>query len=283
MRKYLITYADFRFKTSAERLKQEAEQLEIFDEVIIYTQESLPSFVTNQWLFNQERGGGYWIWKPYIVLDCLKRMNEDDIVLYVDSGCKLYESNEWSKYFEELNSYNGLFFQYRSCVYQPWIEWFSDKYPNLDSSKYGKAVLKNWTKKTVLDFFEPYFKNNQWKEECMFISGIFFLKKTDETLLFISEWYNIMSLNPEMVFDVLEIEKEGQAPFFVEHRHDLSLLSILILFFKEKYLFRIFPENIELRDNTQAIHAARIWGEIKNKKSFSGRFKSYIKHICLKL
>ena len=34
----------------------------------------------------QPRGGGYWVWKPWIIVDTLRQMKENDVLVYVDSG-----------------------------------------------------------------------------------------------------------------------------------------------------------------------------------------------------
>ena len=36
---------------------------------------------------NNKRGYGYWLWKSYIVKKQLELMKEGDILLYADSGC----------------------------------------------------------------------------------------------------------------------------------------------------------------------------------------------------
>src|SRR6185369_15940661 len=33
---------------------------------------------------SHERGGGYWLWKPYVVLDALESVREGELVLYSD-------------------------------------------------------------------------------------------------------------------------------------------------------------------------------------------------------
>lgn len=37
-------------------------------------------------ILEQRRGAGYWLWKPYVIRDCLRRADEGDVVLYVDAG-----------------------------------------------------------------------------------------------------------------------------------------------------------------------------------------------------
>ena len=37
-------------------------------------------------IFSQKKGAGYWLWKPYIILETLEEIPENDILLYADSG-----------------------------------------------------------------------------------------------------------------------------------------------------------------------------------------------------
>jgi hypothetical protein len=39
-----------------------------------------------------ERGGGFWIWKPYIIHDAINKVNPNDILVYADAGCTLNNS-----------------------------------------------------------------------------------------------------------------------------------------------------------------------------------------------
>ena len=40
----------------------------------------------NQSILDEERGGGWWVWKPYVILDALSKVEEGDYVLYCDCG-----------------------------------------------------------------------------------------------------------------------------------------------------------------------------------------------------
>ena len=45
------------------------------------------NFITkNTRILRHERGAGYWLWKPYIILKYLKTLNEGDYLFYCDSG-----------------------------------------------------------------------------------------------------------------------------------------------------------------------------------------------------
>ncbi|MEO1909013.1 MAG: hypothetical protein ABGX10_01060, partial [Paracoccus sp. (in: a-proteobacteria)] len=45
-----------------------------------------PFWDENRFILEQERGAGYWLWKPWIILQKLREVGPDDIVIYNDAG-----------------------------------------------------------------------------------------------------------------------------------------------------------------------------------------------------
>ena len=39
----------------------------------------------NKNIFSHSKGGGYWLWKPYIINETLKKINDNDVLFYLDS------------------------------------------------------------------------------------------------------------------------------------------------------------------------------------------------------
>jgi hypothetical protein len=83
----VISYATNKFKQSQEILHEHAIRRGA-DTVINYSPSDLDSdFVKrNINILKQPRGGGLWLWKPYIILKALLNCNEGDKLLYCDSG-----------------------------------------------------------------------------------------------------------------------------------------------------------------------------------------------------
>ena len=59
-------------------------------------------------IINIKRGGGLWSWKPDVVYTTLNKMNENDILVYCDSGCVLQDSLEWKKFWFILERYDYI-------------------------------------------------------------------------------------------------------------------------------------------------------------------------------
>jgi len=90
MKKYFVNFATPEFYGSQERLNKTAEGYGF--KAFSYTMEGIKGtnfYKRNKALLSEKKGAGYWSWKPYIVLDVMKRMKEGDLLVYCDSGLKL--------------------------------------------------------------------------------------------------------------------------------------------------------------------------------------------------
>jgi hypothetical protein len=64
-------------------------------------------FITyNQSIFNLRKGGGYWLWKPYIINMFLKLIQDGDIVFYLDS--KYYFVQDFAALYESYLQQNDF-------------------------------------------------------------------------------------------------------------------------------------------------------------------------------
>ncbi|MDN3017798.1 hypothetical protein PH210_16485 [Paenibacillus sp. BSR1-1] len=91
--KYLVNYANRNFYGSQARLNASALKFGI-DQVFSYQEKDIIGtefFKKNDEILNQPRGAGYWLWKPYIILDVLSKIKENDIVVYSDSGIEIID------------------------------------------------------------------------------------------------------------------------------------------------------------------------------------------------
>jgi len=79
---------------AGNRLIQQANNLNIFTETNLYTSEDLKldqSFWPqhNNFINNNHRGYGYWLWKPYLIKKKMEEMKDGDVLLYLDCGCEI--------------------------------------------------------------------------------------------------------------------------------------------------------------------------------------------------
>ena len=253
MRKHkriFIAYGDSNCTYSLSRIAKQASGLHLFDKIILYTPDNLPTYIRKSPLMQYSYGGGYWAWKPCIINETLKKFEEGDIVCYVDAGCTLRNGIEWTLYFEFMNDYDMLCFKYR------------DEYPSWQ--KYGSTStqIKHWGKKNTLLFLDEWVGNKQWREENKIFGGLLFVKSKKNPI--IRDWLKLTLQYPEIIIDPSEQELKNQYPFFALHKHDQVLLVALTFKYKQNCL--ILPETCETCGRRVAIYASRI--RAKNKEQY---------------
>ena len=134
-KKYFLTYnsnKDFNF--SNRHLVNLVERSNLFDGIFNYSQKDLSSEFVAKYrdILKMPRGGGYWLWKVDIIQQTLKKISENDILLYMDSGStfNFRGKEKFKKYCTELgdSSYGLLNF---STIFKE----------------------KHWTTKNIFDYF----------------------------------------------------------------------------------------------------------------------------------
>ena len=208
---------------AVDRLVRQANALNIFTEVKGYTAEYLQDdeyFFNKHVTFinNNRRGFGYWIWKPYIIKQWMDKMEDGDVLFYIDVGCELGIENR-DKLIE--------------CI---------DLVKNVKTNKImathsaGQIEIK-WCKKDLIEKLgmddEDFLNSTQIQ------SGIILLLVCPETRKLVNEWYDI-SCDYHNIDDSPSVSKNYDS--FVEHRHDQSVFSMLA----KKY--KLISDNMLLED-----------------------------------
>lgn len=206
---YFCSFGDSRFQHSRERITEQAESLALFEDIFIYNELDLaPSFVADfrVQLEAGSPGYGFWVWKPYVILTCLEKMSDGDVLLYTDMGCHLdYRGKfRFMKYWEEVK-YNESGF--------------------LVSDLEPERLERVWTKGDLLDYFGV--RNNPLVvDTAQYQSGIIFIRKEKQTIDIIKRWLNVYYDSFALAdnFPSISPDMEG----FKKHRHDQSMLSVLL-------------------------------------------------------
>jgi len=206
MKLFFCTYGNDEYKESRRRISYQALEFP-FDNIMIYTPSDLNDDFKSKHaiILKEKRGGGYWIWKPYILLETFKKMKEGDVLLYTDSGCYLNNGGlkRFNEYIEMMKEYDLLSF-------------------SLD------FLEKAWSKMDTIKAINPEGKDSE-----QLLDGIFFIKKTGENIKLIEEWY-MYSHNYHLLDD--SPSKEPNDLSFKEHRHDQSIFSLLRKKYKGKHI-----------------------------------------------
>lgn len=240
-----ISYGDIVFQKSLKRIVKEAKSLKIFDKVIAYTPTDLPKEIMQSPLMQYKRGGGYWLWKPYLIWETMQKY-PDAIIVYADAGCTLNKNyDEWNSWFDKMQNTDTIV-----THYQPNQDYGWDVF---DSQS---VEIVTWTKKKTLEFFDHKFHSEEW-HHCNKIWGGFIIAKNNSNL--IKDVLDIMLSHPELVLDPIDVELSDQHPEFCQHRHDQSIITPLAYWYKSNVpgVVEIIPESGE-SNSSAAVVASRI-------------------------
>lgn len=207
-RLFLCSFGDSRYQASRERLQEQAEDFDLFDAVYLYNENDLSASFRED--FNEQlragvRGFGYWVWKPWIILDTLSKMDEGDVLLYVDMGCHLNSRGK-----ERLLAY--------------WRE------VKRNDSGFMVSLLESfqkecyWTKGDLLDYFQV--RGTEASFSPQYQSGILFIRKEEATVDLIRRWQQFYYEDFHLLDDTPSRSPNEEG--FVGHRHDQSVLSLLL-------------------------------------------------------
>lgn len=224
-----VTYGNHEYYNSLQRIRDEVENTKLFDKILIYTDDDLPKEITENILFSYKRGGGYWLWKPWVILQAINEANDGDIIVYSDCGNTIYPNLEgWLDLFRLMKKHNAVFF-------------------------YNGGRMYKWTRKSVFSKFGTGLKKRHYQ----IISNFFILNKTAEKLIY--EWYYSMKTDPNLVRDVDLEERKYEDKRFIEHRHDQAVLSGVAYTTYKEFNTLIIPEKSErLRPSGQPVYNSRI-------------------------
>jgi len=202
----LITYSDKKFLKAKNRLSYQAEKFGEFHKIICYGPEDLDLKFREQYqdILTQNRGGGYWIWKYNLIKKNLLRMEENEILIYLDAGCHL---NLLGK---------KRFFEY--------IELLSKSEYGLLSFQMHDQPEKLWTVKEIFKYFGVEAESEIGKSG-QYMATVYFIKKNKHSMMYIENMLQALERNRNMFTDFYN--DKGQADYFKDNRHEQSVSSIL--------------------------------------------------------
>lgn len=230
-----ITYGDDNFKNAKERIINEVKNTGIFNgNIKAYGPEDLSDDFVKKLgnIINESRGGGYWLWKPYIIYDMLNKINMNDILVYTDSGCSINTSgnkrlNEYIDMISPKSGYSVLAMQ-------------------LKSGKHDNNSLKSkvWTSSPIFDYFNIKLNSTIANNDSI-LATMIILRKSPESLSVIRRWLDVAEQKPDLFTDKYNSDSKLKNPDFKENRHDQSILSIIVQIAPYNKYVKIIEEEIE--------------------------------------
>jgi hypothetical protein len=157
-----------------------------------------------EFIASNHRGYGYWAWKPFVVKKTMDRIKDNDILVYCDAGCYLNITENSKKRMEE------------------YVEL-------LDNSPYGIVsfqmthVEDNFTKRAT---YEAINDNPADLKSGQCMATVVLLRKTPHSVMVVNEWFRHSHIY-NLINDVKDPSRP-ENPAFYDHRHDQSILSLLV-------------------------------------------------------
>ena len=158
------------------------------------------------------RGGGYWLWKPHIILMATQRYAEGELIFYLDSGALPRRPSA---------EYKLLITDTRIHV---WAE---------EASR-----IQTWTDPNVILAFG---KKSEHAASPMIWAGAIVAKNSQLLERFAQYWLKVCEeprmLRPETANEYVK------KPGFIWHRHDQSILSLIVAEYPEWFVVHSSKNN----------------------------------------
>lgn len=197
---YLANYGNGKFQKAQQLNTRTAYKKGQVDLVCSYSESDLDEdfMQKHNEIISQKRGAGYWLWKPYIILDALNKIPDGNYLVYADSGIYFTDS------------------------VKPLISVMEKEKTDIMPFSTGKHIEKNWTKRDIFIAMdcdsENYINSRQlW-------AGFIIFKVSDYSRKFVGEW---LKLCCDMHLITDEPSNEENYLGYIETRHDQSIFSLL--------------------------------------------------------
>jgi hypothetical protein len=150
----------------------------------------------NYKILDQKRGAGYWLWKPYIILDAMKRLPENALILYLDADVLIKKDIspliELSKQYDRILFYNF--------------------HKNLEFTKKDAYILMG---------IDP----EKYKNHTQLAATYLLIRNTEKNKKFVEKWLEYAS--DERILTDMKSTLDVEYSEFIDHRHEQAILSLL--------------------------------------------------------
>ena len=200
----LANYADKTFANAQKYNSYTAKKFGKVDEVIEYGPEKIDSkFIDKNkawFVVGNSQIGKYGLWRPLILEDAYSKIQEDDYLIYADSGTYFINDIHYLTNFMKERHLNVLVFSI------PFVE-------------------KDWTKRDVFIQLDADQEDIIYSNQRM--STCFVVRKSKEGTELIEQYKKIAVEHPELFTDQENVMGKENYFGFIQNRHNQSVLSVL--------------------------------------------------------
>ena len=191
-------------KGQKKRICNEAKNFCNFSSISDYGPENLDAEFKEKFkhILSQSKGGGYWIWKPYIIYKKLQEIKEGEYLLYMDAGCTFNNSG-----FPRFREY---------------ISMLESSDTPLLSFHLDNLLERYYTNDKVFEYFKIP-ENSKIKNTSHIMSTVHFIKNNKYTKKVIKKWLDVLYQDSNLFTDYYKCNRED----FRDNRHDQSIFSVI--------------------------------------------------------
>lgn len=205
-RTIFLTYATDNFRVQRDGLSASASR-HGFDTILALSPHDICDtnfWKDNQGILTQNRGAGYWLWKPFIIQRTLEQMSDRDVLLYCDAGrIPYYRFTRPPAALLRLARQKGFL---------------------TGASTPQHGPLRRWTKRDCLTIMDG--DRQEVLERPMIQATWSVWTKTPAATHFVDQWLNY-SIDPLCLTDTPNELGQPNHADFRDHRHDQSISSLL--------------------------------------------------------
>ena len=238
-KQHFISYGDDR-PNAVSRIKKQAESFNTFSTIDVYFNNNIYDDEFKKkysYVLNQKRGGGYWLWKYYLIDKKIKEIDDGEYIIYCDAGCEL-NNKGIKRYYEYLDMLKESNYGFISFP----LLWNKKKMPPPNKG----FTDKNYTVRQLFDYLKIDI-NSEIAGTPQYVGGIQVIKKCPHSLKILDEYRKVLEYDQKLITDFYN--NKGQGFFFKENRHDQSIWSLLrkkygsiILKTDETFFYFVTPE-----------------------------------------
>ena len=202
---HLVTFADEKFKEKQDALSEQGRSVGFVPHS--YTHDWLKKtefYEQNKFILDQPRGLGYWLWKPYIILDAMNKAKDGDVVFYIDSGDLFFSEVDGQLITEVIESH----LTDSSCLF----------------ISYGNHNA-TWTKKDCFVYMDC--DSDMYWNVPQLEAGVSYWKVNVKSKEILQEWLEYCK-DARILTDAENVSGLENHDLFKDHRHDQSILTNIV-------------------------------------------------------
>lgn len=219
---HLLMYCNGPYRPIQDYIVKQLKESEILSSVTALNDSDLIQtdfFKEHKHILSEKQGAGYCLWKPYYISQILPKMQDNDVLFYLDSLDYVYRPKTFKSICEEILKFQDYIF-------------FGGGFKQKEYTRYDTFHLMGLLEEKYTDAIQME-------------AGIMLLKNTPFIKALVEEWLHYCT-DPQIIMNIPNVYGDNFLEY-KDHRYDQSVLTNLII----KYGLNLVPMEHELRSTFQ--------------------------------